>query len=350
MQTERELVQMILMGRPHLPQETAQKWAHYLVQLKGCKLFSVAAQEEDPDAWLKARTFGIGGSDIATILGENPWSSPRRIWMSKLNMFAADKQPQQSEAARWGNLLETTIAQEWAFRNNKNWIHIPVTLQSEEYEWMLANVDGFVLSDDGSTITGILEIKTTTAYNEEIWKEGPLPFYYMCQTNWYCGICGLPEYDICCLVGGQHLYAYHIPADPDLFKRETEAAADFWQNNVLRGIEPLAQEADADVLIAEEHDPEEPPVILQDEESANVVNGFCELRDKISNLEKVKKALYAQLLVYMGKSCEGIIGEHTLSINITQRRKADLDKLMKNFPEAYAACVTMTQSSSLKIN
>lgn len=349
MQSKEELIELIQETRPDVTILQAVSWATYLGQLKGCRLFSAAAQEVTPDAWLKARTFGIGGSDIATILDENPWSSPRRIWMSKLNMFAADKQPQQSEAARWGNLLESTIAEEWAYRNHKNWIHIPVTLQSEEHDWMLANVDGFVLSDDGTQITGILEIKTTTAYNEDAWKDGPLPFYYMCQTNWYCGICGLPEYDICCLVGGQHLYAYHLPADPDLFKRETEAAADFWQHNVLEGIEPKASSADADILIEEEHDPEEPPVILQDEESANVINNFCELRDKISALEKIKKALYAQLLVYMGKSCEGIIGDHSLSISVTQRRKVDYDLLKTNFPDAYEACISMTSSASLRI-
>lgn len=343
----------IIRQRHSVTESQAREWAYYLGQLKGCKLFSVAAQEEDPEGWLRARTHGIGGSDIATILGENPWSSPHRIWMSKLDMFDSDKQPTQNEAARWGNLLETTVATEWGYRNNRQWIHIPVTLQSEEYPWMLANVDGFTLSDDRKVVTGILEIKTTSAFNEEPWSEGPLPFYYLCQVNWYCGICGLDQFCITCLVGGQKLYAYNdMPCDPDLFKRETVAAADFWQNNVLKGIEPKRSENDLEELqkeAADEHDQSLPPVIYDDDESSNVIQGYIDIRDKIGQLEKVKKALYAQLYVYLGKATEGVIGEHTVSIKFTERRNVNWSKLEKEYPQAYAACVGKTVSNSLNI-
>lgn len=351
MQSVDELVEMITSERSTVEKSKAAKWAFYLSQLHGCHLFSVAAQEENPDGWLKARTYGIGGSDIATVMGENKWSSPRKIWMSKLNMFEADKQPKQSEPARWGNLLETTVAQEWADRNNKQWIHIPVTLQFDECPWMLANIDGFVLSDDAQRITGILEIKTTTAYNESTWKDGPLPFYYLCQTNWYCGICGLTEYDIVCLVGGQHLYSYHMPADPELFAREKREADTFWNVNVKQGIEPKATDADVEHLAEELPSDEEAnePVIYDDDESERVVENYLTLCEKISALTKVKNALYAQLLVYMGKSNEGIIGSRTLVVSHSNRRKVDWNRLENEFPDAYESCVTSSISNRLNI-
>lgn len=349
MQPTDELVQMITSERKTVPEATAREWAYYLSQLKGCHLFSVAAQEENPDGWLKARTFGIGGSDIATVMGENKWSSPRKIWMSKLNMFESDKQPKQSEPARWGNLLETTVAQEWADRNHKQWIHIPVTLQYDECPWMLANIDGFVLSDDRKHIANILEIKTTTAHNEKTWAEGPVPFYYMCQTNWYCGICGLDSYDIVCLVGGQHLYSYHLPADPELFQREKVEAAKFWNVNVLQGIEPKATDADVETLEADEHDPVAPPVVYSDDESERVIENYIQLKEKISALEKIKKALYAQIWVYMGKSMDGIIGSRTVTVSASKRRAVDWKMLMNEFPEAYEACVSTSDSYKLSI-
>lgn len=350
MQGPEELFDIIVNTRPGVPESQAREWVYYLRQLKGCKLFSAAAQEENPDGWLRARTHGIGGSDIATIMGENPWSSPKKIWMSKLDMFDSDKQPVQNEAARWGNLLETIVATEWGKRYDRQWIHIPVTIQSEEFPWMLANVDGFTLTTDRRFITGILEIKTTSAYNEEPWSEGPLPYYYLCQTNWYCGICHLDQYCITCLVGGQKLYAYNdMPAEEDLFKREVIAAADFWQNNVLKGIEPKASEADLAELQELEHDPEEPPVILSDEESSNVIQGYIDLREKIGQLEKVKKALYAQLFAYLGKACSAVIGEHTMAVQVSNRRNTDLAKLEREYPDAYNACVKPKQVVSLTI-
>lgn len=349
MQPKSDLIKLIMSSNKSVSAAQAEEWAYYLGQLNGCHLFSAAAQEDDPEGWLRARTHGIGGSDIATIMDENPWSSPRRIWASKMDMFDSDKQPTQSEAARWGNLLEPIVAAEWALRNNKQWVHIPVTLQSDECPWMLANVDGFVLTDDRKAITGILEIKTTTAYNEDVWKEGPLPYYYMCQTNWYCGICGLPEYDIVCLVGGQHLYSYKFPADPTLFAREKAAADTFWNENVLKGIEPPAAAGDVGQLANAVRDEEAPPVILSDEESSRVVDSFCQLREKISALEKIKKALYAQLFAYIGTSTEGIIGEHTVSVQQQSRRKIDYNVLERKYPEAYAECVSTSVSTSLSI-
>lgn len=350
MQGPEELFDIIWRTCPSVLESQAREWVHYLSQLKGCKLFSAVAQEDNPSGWLRARTHGIGGSDIATILDENPWSSPKKIWMSKLDMFDSDKQPQQSEAAHWGNLLETTVATEWGHRYEREWVHIPVTLQSEEFPWMLANIDGFTLSKDRRNVTGILEIKTTSAFNEEPWSEGPLPFYYLCQVNWYCGICGLDTFCITCLVGGQKLYAYNdMPASAELFKRETIAAADFWQNNVLKGIEPKASEGDLEDLQKDEHDPSEPVVVLTDEESANVIQGYVDLRAKISELEKVKKALAAQLYAYLGKACEAVIGDHGLTLTFTNRRNTDLKKLEHDYPEAYRACVTTKVTTSLNV-
>ena len=104
MQSRAELITIIQKGRPEIPLETVIKWATYLTQLDGCHLFSVAAPEKDKAEWLRERRAGIGGSEVAAIMGENHWNSPRQIWMSKMGMFD-DKPPQQSEAARWGNLL-----------------------------------------------------------------------------------------------------------------------------------------------------------------------------------------------------------------------------------------------------
>ena len=101
MQDVQTLVNMIQKGRKDVDAATAGIWATYLQQLKGCHLFSVASPDVDKTAWLKERRAGIGGSEIATIMGENHWASPRQIWLSKIGMLD-DKPAQQSESARWG--------------------------------------------------------------------------------------------------------------------------------------------------------------------------------------------------------------------------------------------------------
>ena len=354
MQSKEELVRLILAGRSDVTKETAELWARYLVQLNGCHLFSVDSPEKDEKKWLLSRKSGIGGSEIAAIMGENSWSSPRQVWMSKMGMFDDDPPP-QSEPARWGNLLETTVATEYGIRNDLKWVHIPVILQDDEKPWLLANIDGFTLTNDTLFITGIYEVKTTSAYNEDIWKEGPLPFYYMCQTNWYCGITRLGQYTIVCLCGGQHLYGYTLPADPVLFKREVDASDTFWNVNVLQGIEPEATDVDKEFLMNKlnaalpEPTPIEEALIFDDDETNRMLDAFCVLREKEGALKKIRDALYAQILIKMGAKTQAVGREHTVVLSTTSKRSCDLATLQRDFPEAYDACVGTNTSCKLTI-
>lgn len=348
MQSRPELVKMILLGRKDVHLDEANRWADCLLQLQGCKLFSVASPEYDQADWLKMRTAGIGGSEIAAIMGENHWNSPRQIWLSKMGMFD-DKPSTQSEAARWGNLLETAVATEWGIRNNRKWIHIPVSIQHADYPWMLANIDGFTLSDDGTIVTGILEVKTTSEYNREAWEEGPLPFNYICQTVWYCGITHLPMFDITCLVGGQKLHSFSLPFDEALFARETEIAKTFWLENVKKGIEPLATEVDKKLLKDEEHDESLPAVILEDDESNRLVEAYVEVREKMGVYTKVKDALNARITLRLGEAAQAITKAYTITLSRSARRKCDMDKLNELYPDVYKDCVSTSVSKILRI-
>ncbi len=347
MQSRSELIRIIQRDDKNVDYATADKWAGYLGQLKGCHLFSAASPDNDKAEWLRQRTSGIGGSEIATILGENHWSSPRQVWMSKIGMFEGSLE--QSEPARWGNLLETTVATEWGIRNNRKWIHIPVSIQSDDEPWLLANIDGFTLSDDETTIIGILEVKTTSAYNLSYWEEGPLPYNYICQTMWYCGITGLKRIDLVCLVGGQKLFGHELPFDTALFEKEKAAAREFWLEYVQKGIEPPATDIDKGLTKNDEHDETLPPLVLEDAESERVTDAYILLRDKLTALKKVKDALYAQLFIMLGRNTQALTKSHTLVLKSTTRRSCNFDKLAEEYPEAYEDCTAVTVSTSLDI-
>ena len=349
MQDIETLVAIILESRPKTQRSEAVEWATYLQQLRGCHLLSAIGQDVDQAKWLKQRQVGIGGSEISAIMGENHWNSPRQIWMSKIGALD-DKPAQQSEAARWGNVLETTVAEEWGIREKRQWIHIPVILQHDEFPWLLANIDGFTLSDDRKIITGILEIKTTSQFNADIWENGPLPCHYLDQANWYCGITGQPGFDLVCLVGGQKLYSYYIPFDEERFEEQKAAAYTFWNEYVLKFVEPPTTATDKNLLKAEaEPDEDLPPVILDDEESERVADAYCQIREKIGALEKVKDALHAQLQVMLGNSMLCLTKTRQLQLTKAGRRTCDFDLLEAKYPEAYNTAVTTKVFTQLRI-
>src|SRR5690606_29968470 len=71
-------------------------------------------REMTREDWLQARRRGIGGSDIATIAGVNPWSSPVELYLDKLGELP--ERP-ETDAMRFGKRLEQVVADEFAERH-----------------------------------------------------------------------------------------------------------------------------------------------------------------------------------------------------------------------------------------
>lgn len=348
MQTFHEIVEIIHKGRPDVNRETAWKWATYLIQLNGCHLYAVSSPDIDIDKWKRDRKVGLGGSEIASVMGNSEWGSPRQVWLEKMGFFEDEPKP-QSEQARWGNLLETIVATEWGTRENRKWIHIPVILQDDEKSYLLANIDGFILSADGKEITGILEIKTTSAYNEEVWKEGPLPLNYLCQTNWYCGITHLSNFVIVCLVGGQKLYHYELPADHTLFAQEVAVADTFWNENILKGVEPLATAQDKEMLDEIAPDLEKKALILDDAEFDKLAEAYCQVRDQAGKIKKVQDELNARIKVKLAGASQAVSQSHVVTLSAARRSNCDLSLLIHKYPEAYDECVSETVSYRMTV-
>lgn len=67
--------------------------------------------------WLMDRQKGIGGSDVATILGLNKWKAPYQLWLEKTGQIEIEES--DSEPAYWGNVLEEVVAKEFTERTGK---------------------------------------------------------------------------------------------------------------------------------------------------------------------------------------------------------------------------------------
>lgn len=348
MQSRSELKDLLKAARPDASEQDMEIWINALVQLKGCHVHSLAAQGIDDAGWHAARTKGIGGSEIAAILGKSSWSSPADIYFKKIPQFAAEEQP-QSEAARWGNVLEDTIIKEWSHRTGRGYVHLPVSLQSDENDIFIANVDGFEVDKEGKVI-GILECKTTSTYNYDAWAGGDVPIYYVYQIQWYMMITGLPTACIMCLVGGQHLFYHEFPALEEIAEEERKGALDFWNNHVIPQIAPPLTEVDAERLAeakAEEVEETE-PVITDDADTILNLQNYIAIREQISALEKLKKVCYANVLDKLGTANEMIAGDYAVKCTKQKRKSCDFELLEKKYPEIYAEVVSMT--TSLRVN
>lgn len=98
------------------------------------------------EEWLKYRTGGIGGSDVSIIAGINPFKSVHQLWLEKTGQVEPEQT--ESEYAHFGTLLEPIVRKEFIERTGIKVRQKHMLLQSEEYPFMYADLDG-VINEDG---------------------------------------------------------------------------------------------------------------------------------------------------------------------------------------------------------
>lgn len=183
----------------------------------------VVAEHPGREEWLELRKRGVGGSDVAAILGLDPYTSNVACWASKLNKVTDTS---DTESAAWGRRLEAVVAEEAAERLGLT-LHDPqgALLAHPEHPWMLATPDR-IAEKDGQV--GVLEVKTTSAYLADDWSDGATPDRAALQLHHYLAVTGHRVGWIAALIGGQRLEVREVEYNPALGESLIAAEADFW--------------------------------------------------------------------------------------------------------------------------
>lgn len=178
----------------------------------------------DRPAWLAERRKGIGGSDVAAILGLSQWRTPFEVWQDKRGVLV---ETPENAAMRWGNLLEPVVRQEYSDTTGRDVLLAEGMLTHSAHPFMLANLDGF--TPDGRIYEG------KTARTAQGWGEpgtDEVPQAYLFQVQHYMAITGYPVADIAVLIGGSDFRIYTVEADLDLHEMLIAAEAEFWRRVV----------------------------------------------------------------------------------------------------------------------
>lgn len=187
---------------------------------------------------IAARKSGIGGSDVAAILGLSPWRTPLDVWLDK----TGQGQPlAESAPMHWGSLLEPVILDEFQRETGLQVTRNLPMFQHAEHGWMLANIDG---ATDG----GIVEAKT--ARSDKDWGEpgsAEIPVYYQTQVAHYLAVTGAHLAYVPVLIGASDFRIYQVERDDAFVSDLIEAERAFWVDHVQAGAPPAPVNA-ADAL------------------------------------------------------------------------------------------------------
>lgn len=210
----------------------------------------------DRAAWLAARRTGVGGSDIAAIVGLSPWRTPLDVYLDKRGELP--EQERNAEAMYWGTVLEDVVAREYTVRARRRIQRVNQLLRHPQREWQLANIDRAIVNPDIAgnvrwrdgrlTTDRLLECKTANAFAVGAWGEpgtDAIPEYYLTQVQWYMDVTSAEVCDVAVLIGGQEFRLYTVARDAEIIAALVAAADEFWRN-LEQGIAPPPQsEADA---------------------------------------------------------------------------------------------------------
>ena len=146
------------------------------------------------ERWLECRAHGpkgdieytVGGSDVATIFGVSPWTTPLELWMIKKGRMkpAVKANALQLEM---GHLLEPIAAHFYEVRSGNRVYDDTYMYQHADHPYALADFDRrFERASDGEP--GILECKSTTYRHAADWDDGAFPLYYELQLRFYLSV------------------------------------------------------------------------------------------------------------------------------------------------------------------
>lgn len=180
--------------------------------------------------WLTARALGIGGSDIALLMGVAHYSSPYQLWLEKTGHSEGEPFNWAMQRGHW---LEPGLAEFFAGRTGLRVRRCGLVVHDEEPR-LRATPDR--LTDDG----GLLEVKSFRA-NAKVapeWHEGIAAHAYV-QGQWQLLVTGRSHaWWIAYPLDEEPLIRGPIERDDVLCARMRTVATDWWDRHVTSGEPP----------------------------------------------------------------------------------------------------------------
>lgn len=188
------------------------------------------------EEWKRERMKGIGGSDVAAILGISRWKSAIRVYLEKIGEAPEEE---TNEAMEIGKRIEDFIADLFKEKTGLHVARCNAILQSSKYPWMIANVDREVY-DPETDSWGILELKNVSQYMQKDWEGEEIPTEAYVQLQHYLIVTGRTWGYIAGLIGGKRFEYKKFELDEELADEIVRREEKFWKENVLGGKPPSA--------------------------------------------------------------------------------------------------------------
>lgn len=192
---------------------------------------AIPSPPANTQAWREHRCAGMGGSDVAAILGLSKWSTRHSVYLEK----ARGVLPRVSDrpvVMDCGRELERLALRYLADETELDVqaANDDMTLCHPQWDWQRAHIDGFVV--DAGEASSIVEAK----WAQSMWYE--VPVYYLCQAQWYLHVTGLDACYFTVIFANRAWDWWLVERDEEDIELIVDASRRFWQRHVVEGVAP----------------------------------------------------------------------------------------------------------------
>lgn len=188
------------------------------------------------EATLADRRTRLGASEVAAVLGLNPYRSPLDVWLEKRGIARSF---QGNEFTEWGLRLEPVIRAKFAELRNVD-ISQPGCVVHDSEPWASCTPDG-ICEPRVLAVPFGLEMKNKSARQAIKWGESgtdQIPHDVAAQVHFSMLVTRYELWSVAVLFGGNEFRTYDIPADPEIGATIMDECRDFWFKYVVPGKEP----------------------------------------------------------------------------------------------------------------
>lgn len=219
-------------------------------------------KETNYQGWLDYRQSGIGGSEVGTILGLNPWKSSAELYYQKIGMLPLGTD--EKVAMLMGNELEPLVRGIYAYWDHSISDQKEANLQAlvakksgvepsryiyeatgyvvnPEFPHLFFSPDGLVLKDqkyktailrsgilNTDHIDHVIEVKTISGWAAKQWDGGVPPSYYAQIMTYLMGL-GLEYSYLVSMEDGRNISCLRLDYDAEFAEQIVHHTNDFWQ-------------------------------------------------------------------------------------------------------------------------
>ena len=308
----------------------------------------ISTEGMSKEIWLGLRNIiGIGGSEVATVLGINPYKTAYQLWKEKAN---DEIEVIENKFTIWGNLLEGPVAEEYMRQTRRVLVEDKKIRIHPEHNCLFVNLDRVVM-EDGIAV-GVVEIKTTTRRNWNHWQKDEdncvdgVPLIYYCQCQHELSVSGLPWCDLVfAIIDERELVIKRVERDEEYIQKQNQALVGWWNAYVIQN--------EAPPMTAAEYSFIEPMTDSYIEANGEIAELYANLKGKKETLKALEKDVEKdedKIKEYIGdKENLVLIDKIIATYKMQSRTGIDSKKLKAEKPDVFTEYSKTTQFRTLRL-